>query len=145
MKLALVVAMLCAVPCVAQERPAEDWKSLSLSGALGGAAFYDGVTTHRFDRQCQRIHLECGFETDPAARFALGLHPAWFPTRRSPGMLAAGSLEVAAAHFVAKRMRHSENRWARRIWWAPEVGLITVHLWEGSRNLREMSYVDHIR
>lgn len=124
--------LLFATACMAQgdspkPKPAavyrQDWKSISLTAGLAGAELYDGFSTKRFINGCPNCD-----EKDPLARALLGSKPTW------PRMVAFGTLEAGGAHFVAQWMRRSRNRWVRKFWWAPEAGLITAHLYQGSGN-----------
>lgn len=111
----------------------EDWKSLGLTAALSGAELYDGISTKVVMRDCPNASWHCE-EIGPAARLVLGPRPTW------PRMVMFGTLEAGGAHFLARRMRQSQNRWVHRFWWAPEVGLIAAHLYQGSGNFSRAAY-----
>lgn len=69
-------------------------------------------------------------EGDPVARLFIGKHPTW--KRMAP----AGAGEIIAETWVAERMKTSNHKWVRRIWWVPQVADITVNVYGMSYNLR---------
>jgi hypothetical protein len=156
----LLVVFLLTTPCLAQGdtikssnpipksaiQRREDWKSLGLTAGLASAELFDGISTKKFINDC----LKAGFQSycaegDPASRLILGNHPGWLPSKRSPGMIIGGTVEAFGAHYVAKWMRQSPNRWLRRFWWAPQVGLIGVHLSQGVGNFSEAAAYRRLR
>lgn len=107
-----------------------DGKSKILTAALAGAEFYDGISTRHDLAACRRAgysSLECT-ETGAVARLLLGPHPSW------SAMAGFGTMEDGGAHYLAGWMRRSPHRWLRDLWWAPQAGLITAHLYQGSGN-----------
>jgi hypothetical protein len=134
----LLFAFLFATTCLAQgvsakpwnhrpkppvERP-EDWKSLWLTASLASAELYDGATTARRFSNCSTCS-----EADPVSRLFIGSRGS------APRMATFGTLEAGGLHFVAQRMRRSQNRWVNHFWWTPEVGAIGVHAWAGTNNV----------
>jgi hypothetical protein len=89
---------------------------------LGGAETFDGATTRYFIHHCSLC-----FEHDPMS--LLGAHPSW------DKMIPTGMLEAAVATYSYKKLSRSPHRFMRAAAPLVPVGLTTVHLIEGARNI----------
>ena len=102
----LVVVTLC--------QGVSDKPAMSLVVGQTAALVADGITT-------RQIIIQGGVEKNPVARVLIGERPTW------GRMIPVGVVEVIGAFYLGQKMRHSNNRVIRRLWWVPQVLAIAGH------------------
>lgn len=97
-------------------------KDVTALGTVHGAtSLMDGVTTRRWPR---------GFiEADPVDRLFLGPVPAW------SRMIPLGTLEILGTAVLAQRMKRSNRKVFRRLYFAPQILLIGLHSYAAGGNI----------
>jgi hypothetical protein len=104
-------------------------KDVTVLGTVhSAAAIMDGITT----RRCIVIGTT---EADPVDRLFLGPKPTW------PRMIVFGSMEIYGAAILAQRMKHSRFKVVRRLYLAPQIGLIAIHTYAGGNNVKILGFL----
>lgn len=99
-------------------------KDVTVLGTVhSAAAIMDGITT----RRCIVIGTT---EADPVDRLFLGPKPTW------PRMIVFGSMEIYGAAILAQQMKHSKYKVVRRLYLAPQIGIIGLHTYAGANNVK---------
>jgi hypothetical protein len=63
-----------------------------------------------------------GWEANPVSRVIIGRYPTW--QRMVPQAVGL----VGADAWLAELLRSSSNKWARRLWWVPQVVQIGANI-----------------
>jgi len=115
----MTTCMLFLILC--QSRP-----GAVLNVAHAAAAFTDTWSTQRYLDNCIQPGRRC-WERNLVTR------P--FQSHGKPLAYVTTGLGVVGVSAIAHRMRRSDNRVIRRIWWLPQAALIGAHAWGIHNNL----------
>jgi hypothetical protein len=44
-------------------------------------------------------------------------------------MAPAGALQTLGSMLLAEKLRHSQHKWIRRLWWVPQTAEISVNIY----------------
>lgn len=118
MKTMLIAALFFAVPLAGQDKPSflRDKPVWALAAVHGALAFADAAQTEHYWKLAQpTIERPIpGYfrERNPLARPFIG-HPA--------ALYSADAAYIIGTAWLAHRMRTSNNKFLRKIWWVPQV------------------------
>jgi hypothetical protein len=98
-------------------RSNRSWMALTI--AQHAAATFDAWSTRR------AISRGGSYEADPLMR----------PFAHSPALYGVMQLGPGALDYLARRMRRSDHKWVRRLWWVPQSAATVGFVYSGAHNL----------
>lgn len=104
-----------------------NWRPMLLTAVHASVAYADTWSTQRLFEEC-RLRGCQATELNPLTR------P--FQTNGSAIAYASTGIGVAGSALLAAKMQRSQNKWARRFWWAPQAALTVASAACLTANLR---------
>jgi hypothetical protein len=98
-------------------RSSRSWVALTI--AQHAAATFDAWSTRR------AISRGGSYEADPLMR----------PFAHSSALYGAMQIGPGALDYLARRMRRSDHKWVRRLWWVPQSAATVSFVYSGAHNL----------
>lgn len=134
MRKPVLLLLLCASACAGQgiEEPprwTRDKPFVALTTATFGSAIVDVETTQALNRKydCLGCWRE---EYNPLAR------P--FVKNRNT-QYAVWNVTAGGASWLGWKMKRSDKKWVRRLWWTPQVAVLGANIWGITTNVRSLS------